>query len=309
MNASAPAKVILLGEHAVVYEQPAIAVPVSSLRAHAAAAAAPAGSGLTVIARDLNQTLPINVDSAVVENALALAARLALRELNLPAPDMTITVTSDIPLASGLGSGAAVSAALMRALAEALGTSLPNERLNELVYEVEKLHHGWPSGIDNTVIVYEQPILYQRNRPIETIRIGAPFHLLIGDTGKGALTRIAVGDVRKLVQQAPNRYQPVIDSIGQLVREARRAIEAGDAQALGPLLIQNHALLQTLTVSSPELDCLVDAALSAGALGAKLSGGGRGGNMIALVTPSTARAVRQALMRAGAARVFETTIA
>lgn len=309
MNASAPAKVILLGEHAVVYGQPAIAAPVSSLRATVTASAAAPGSGLSVVGRDINQTLPVNVAASVVENALALAARLVLDEFHAAPPDLRLTVRSDIPPASGLGSGAAVSAALMRALAEALGRSLPNERLNALVYEVEKVHHGWPSGIDNTVVVYEQAIFYRRDQPIEPIAIGTPLQLLIGDTGQGALTKVAVGDVRALVLQAPEQYQPVVDSIGQLVVEARHAIEAGDLKALGPLLVQNHALLQTLTVSSPKLDCLVDAAMSAGALGAKLSGGGRGGNMIALVTTATSRQVRRALLLAGAARVFETTVA
>ena len=99
-----------------------------------------------------------------------------------------------------------------------------------------------------------------------------------------------------------------LDGPHELRLHARQAIESGTIEALGSLMNQNHALLQQLTVSSPELDNLVDAALSAGASGAKLSGGGRGGNMIALVTPATAASVRDHLLRAGAVRIFETTV-
>lgn len=305
---SAPAKIILFGEHAVVYDQPALAVPVSSLRATASTQPGPAGQGLRILARGLDATLPANVSSDVLDNALTYAASLILNRLHITAPDLTVRIESDIPMASGLGSGAAVSTALIRAVCAAVDAPISNDDLNALVYEVEKLHHGNPSGIDNTVIVYESPVLYKRGAPVQRLSIGRPFMLLIGDTGMGALTRIAVGDVGKLVAADPARYHPVIESIGRIVTQAQAAISAGDIAALGPLMAQNHAALQTLTVSSPELDTLVQAATGAGALGAKLSGGGRGGNMIALVTEATAPAVHQALVDAGAANVFKTVV-
>jgi mevalonate kinase len=245
----------------------------------------------------------------VVDNALTATARLVLKTMNTAPPDITVTVRSVIPMASGLGSGAAVSTALGRALSAAIGQPINNEALNALVYEMEKNHHGTPSGIDNTVIVYEQPVYFVRGKPIRKLTIGKSFTLLIGDTGQGALTRVAVGDVRKLFEAEPAHIQPILDAIEKLVLKARDAIEHGDIDALGPLMMQNHDLLQKLTVSSPELDKLVQAATNAGALGAKLSGGGRGGNMIALVTPQSSETVRQALLEAGAVRVFETTVA
>lgn len=309
LEASAPAKIILFGEHAVVYGQPAIAVPVSSLRATATVTPNnPSGQGLRIAAADLNEILPVAIESEIVDHSLATTARLVLKTLNKTPPDVTITLRSAIPMASGLGSGAAVSTALGRALSDAVQQTIENETLNALVYEMEKTYHGTPSGIDNTVIVYEQPVYFVRGAPIETITIDTPFMLLIGDTGQGALTKIAVGDVRKLFEAEPEHIQPILDSIGALVRQAKIAIENGDINALGPLMLQNHALLQQLTVSSPKLDQLVEAAVSAGATGAKLSGGGRGGNMIALVTPETSETVRQALLNAGAVRVFETTV-
>ncbi len=308
VSASAPAKIILFGEHAVVYGFPAIAVPLPDLRAEATVERGAPGSGLHIVAADLDQTLPVDISSDLVDNALTLTAKLLLRRFALPAPDLTLTLHSQIPMASGLGSGAAVSAALARGLATELGLSLDNAALSELVYEVERVHHGTPSGIDNTVVVYEQPVYFVRGRPVERLGIGEPFEVVIGDTGHGSLTKLAVGAVRELYERQPNTIRPLLEQIGTLVDEARECIESGATAALGPLMTRNHTLLQSLTVSSPELDRLVQAALDAGALGAKLSGGGRGGNMIALVTPETRAAVEDGLRRAGAAHVLSTTI-
>ncbi|MBL8163548.1 MAG: mevalonate kinase [Anaerolineae bacterium] len=308
MEASAPAKVILFGEHAVVYGQPAIAVPVSSLRATATARPGD-HTGLRIVASNLNQTTVIDSLSQSIDDALALTARLLLQRLDAPIPNLEITLRSQIPVASGLGSGAAITTALARALVEALDAKLDTAELNAIVYEVEKLHHGTPSGIDNTVIVYEQPVYFIRGNPIEHIHIAEPFTLLIADTGKPGLTRIAVGDVRTLYESQRERIQPMLDDIGNIVRRARQSIETGSIEQLGPLMSRNHALLQELTVSSPELDVLVQAALKAGAAGAKMSGGGRGGNMIALVSPESAETVSSALRSAGAVRVIETRVA
>lgn len=304
IEASAPAKAILLGEHAVVYGYPAIAVPVSGLRAYAKVQLN--HSGLRIASGDLD--IPVNVDTEDVDHALALTARLVLKALKAAPPQATITIRSDIPIASGLGSGAAVSTALARALCAAVGQTLDDETLNGIIYEVEKIHHGTPSGIDNTVIVYERPVYFQRGQPIEMLTIGQPLTLLIGDTGKSASTKEAVAGVRALYERDSAGIQPVLDEIGNMVQKARIAIERGDLNTVSALMTRNHALLGRLTVSSPELDMLVNAANAAGALGAKLSGGGRGGNMIALVTATTRETVETALRVAGAVRVYTTEV-
>jgi mevalonate kinase len=307
---SAPAKIILFGEHAVVHGQPAIAVPVPSLRAHAGAVPNPESvtPGLRIRAVDLDEVLPVDLESEMVDSALIMTARLVLKSLQAAPPNVTIAVESGIPMASGLGSGAAVSTALARALIGAVGIDVQPERLNQIVYEVEKLYHGTPSGIDNTVVVYEKPVYFVREQPIELLNIAAPLTILIGDTGLSAPTRVAIGDVRRLVEADPDVMLPVLDAVGAISRQARAAIERGDVAALGPLMVDNHRLLQQMTVSSLELDRLVDTAMNAGALGAKLSGGGRGGNMIALVDPARSESVKQALLEAGAVRVFHSTI-
>jgi mevalonate kinase len=306
IETSAPAKIILFGEHAVVYGKPALAVPVSSLRAYATVE--PSEQGFHIASAELDQMIPISINGSTLDNALALTARLVLQKWERSPPNIIIRLHSDIPIASGLGSGAAVSTALARALCAALGLSADETSLNALVYEVEKVYHGTPSGIDNTVIVYERPVYFVREQPIETLTIGQPFRLVIADTGVSASTRVAVAGVRALYNSQQAEVQVILDEIGRLVVQARHAIESGQAEALGALMTQNHALLQQLTVSSPELDHLVSAALSAGALGAKLSGGGRGGNMIALVTPETEAQVTNALKQAGAVRLFATTV-
>lgn len=305
---SAPAKLILFGEHAVVHGQPAIAVPVSSLRATATIHLEKPGTGLHVDALDMNECLPVTLQPAVLENTLTLTARLVLEYLNQPPPNATIRIASTIPMAGGLGSGAAVSACVARAVVTAVKGRIDTAALNEIVYEVEKLHHGTPSGIDNTVVVYEQPVFFQREHPIEILPIKQPFTLVVADTGVSVPTHVPVGDVRCLYEVEPENVQPVFQTIGQIAREARTAIVGEDTAALGPLMTRNHDLLRQLTVSSNQLDHFVDVALNAGALGAKLSGAGRGGNMIALVTPDSIQPVKKALTVAGAKRVFHTIV-
>ncbi len=309
VSTNAPAKIILLGEHAVVYSQPALAIPVSSLRAQVTIIPNdPPESVLKLMAGDLVAHLPLIYKTSEVRHTLLKVIQLVQQHAKLPLPDATLYVESTIPIASGLGSGAAVSTALTRALFASMNFNVSNEAINEIVFEVEKHYHGTPSGIDNTVIVYEQPLFYVRNQPMETITVGETLTFLIADTGVGASTKVAVSAVRDLVTNQPAEYEPIVEQIGSLVKQARQAIEEGDALLLGSLMNKNHTLLQILTVSSPELDQLVQVAQSHGALGAKLSGGGRGGNMIALVTPNTVDEVREALLNAGAKNIYETQL-
>ena len=309
VESSAPGKVILFGEHAVVYGEPAIAVPVSEVEARATVEPAPSNSGLTLIAADLEERFTLA--EAPAGDPLALAARLTLDRLSVPVPDATVVVRSSIPIASGLGSGAAVSTAVVRALAEFMGGALSSAQVSELVFEVEKIHHGTPSGIDNTVIAYEQPVYFVRaeSSSPRLVSVGAPFTLVIADTGLPSPTKRLVSRVRVGWKRDRTRYGTLFEKIGDVAREGYRKIEAGDVEALGPLMDRNHALLVQLGVSSPTLDRLVDAAREAGASGAKLSGAGQGGNMLALVDPGDAEDVTRKLKGAGATHVICTTVA
>jgi mevalonate kinase len=306
IESSAPGKVILFGEHAVVYGKPAIAVPVTEVQVIVTAEPAPLGNGLTLVASDLGES--VSLSTARPDEPLAVAARLTLAHLSLPEPDVTLIISSTIPIASGLGSGAAVSTALIRVLASFLGRRLDPATVSALVFEVEKIHHGDPSGIDNTVVVYEQPIYFAREQPVQRLNVGAPFTLLIGDTGIRSPTKKAVEHVRQGRKRYPARYDALFDQIGDITDEARQAIETGDVDALGSLMDDNHKLLIELGISSPKLSDLVEAARLAGALGAKLSGAGQGGNMIALVDDDLIEEVTEELRETGAVRVICTTI-
>ena len=309
ITASAPGKIILFGEHAVVYGRPAIAVPVNQVAARAIAMANPHQPSGEVLIQAPDIGLESRLSELPGDHSLAIAVTSVLTELEIQRPPaFTLRVTSTIPIAAGLGSGAAVSVAIIRAVSSFLGRPLANEQVSGLAYEVEKHYHGSPSGIDNTVITYNMPVYFVRGHPVETFQVANPFTIVIGDTGIKSPTAIAVGDLRKLWQADPDPYEILFDKTGQIADDARRLIEGGRPDKLGPLMFENQLLLQEMGVSSPELDYLVKVALEAGALGAKLSGGGRGGNMIALVEPEQASSVAKALARGGATRTIITKV-
>lgn len=310
VSASAPGKFILFGEHAVVYGRPAVAAPLASLRATASVGlqTGPLTGSTAIIARNLNKR--ILVGQAPLDEPLAAIVRSTFALYNQPMlGGLSIVLSSSIPVASGLGSSAAVSTAIVRALALWLGKPLTPAVVSALVYETEKLQHGTPSGIDNAVVAYERPVYFIRDQVSEIFDLNRPVRILIGDTGVASETRGAVAGVRERYEAGSQRYARIFDRIGAIASAARLALEAGELHLLGPLMNENHELLQALEVSSPELDRLVEAARAAGATGAKLSGGGLGGNMIAIAPPETEAAIESALADAGARRVVGTTLA
>lgn len=305
-TASAPGKIILFGEHAVVYGRPALAIPVTQVHADVEVLDS-ARAGIWIHAPDVKlhaelNTLPSDHPLASVIHNFLFLFRVT------PFPNLEVNISSTIPVASGLGSGAAVTVALTRALSAHLAHPMPDEEINAFAYEIEKLHHGTPSGIDNTVITYAMPVYFVKGQTIETFKVGTPFTIVIGDTGISAPTKESVGDVRKLWEADKTKWENVFDKVGEITEEARKNIESGKWELLGELMDQNHNLLQEMTVSSPELDRLVSTARSSGALGGKLSGGGRGGNMIALVNGNLAKSVAKSIREAGAKHVIITQV-
>ncbi|MBI5304616.1 MAG: mevalonate kinase [Chloroflexi bacterium] len=304
-KASAPGKIILFGEHAVVYGRPAIAMPVLQVRAEATVTVT-RDDDVTIDAPDIARAFTLR--GAADDDPLAAIIRATCTHLGVASGGFNVQVRSTIPVARGLGSGAAVSVAVARALAVHFRRDVSRDDISTLAYKVEQLHHGTPSGIDNTVIAFEQPVYFVRGQPIESFRVARPFTIIIADTGVPALTKVAVGDVRRAWEQNRVEYETIFDHIGAIARDARAAIEQGNADALGELMNANQALLRAIDVSSPEIETLVDAARRAGARGAKLSGGGRGGNVIALVDGVTQDAVVRALRYAGARDVTVTRV-
>lgn len=314
VNASAVAKLIIAGEHAVVYRRPALAVPIPDITATVHIAQAPHGYGCWLEAPNLQQRGRVGVDDHPI---LALIIDL-LTAWHVPTPDLIITVDSAIPIASGMGSGAAVATAIVRALAQWCHKELDRDTIGAFVYQSEQRLHGTPSGIDNTVIAYDQPISFCRRTPradgtaqpphIEPLHIGAPITLVIADSGERSPTHLAVGGVRQRREQNPAHYDAIFDAIGAVTQVAQYALATGDAPLLGAACRQNHTLLQHIGVSTQTLDQLVAAANHAQAYGAKLSGAGVGGVMFAVCHPNHSEHVGQALLQAGASKIFITQL-
>ena len=288
-------KIILLGEHAVVYGRPAVALPIPLA---VEAAVRKAGDGITVV-------IPRwGLEQRVRANAQGLAGILArlLGELKLDREDMTIEVFPHVPKAMGLGGSSALAVAIARALSAAYDLNLSDAEVNAFAYECEKAAHGTPSGVDNTVSTYGLPLFYQRkidhpqsDRPeFRELKLGQPLELVIGMTGKESLTAHTVAQVRAAWEQNPGRYEAVFDQIAQLTYAGSEALETGKLNELGELMNLCHGYLNALQLSTPELEDLVHIARNSGAVGAKLTGGGGGGSIVALC-PDTQDQVARAL--------------
>ena len=305
----APGKIILFGEHAVVYGQPAIAIPVTKVKATARVypeIERKAGR-IGIQASDIN--LRASLADLPKDHPISTAIKLTLDELKPDhIPALTIQISSTIPISGGMGSSAAVSIAIMRGLSAFLGRPLSDETISDLAYEVEKFHHGTPSGIDNTVIAFQAPIFFQRGRPIALLNISKPTHWVIADTGERTPTHETVADVRAFHEAEPEQTVDIFKKIGITAQKARTILEFGDVDTLGALMNENQHLLEALGVSNQKIDDLIKVALDAGAAGAKLSGGGRGGNIIALAQADNQELIGNALKEAGATRVITTML-
>ncbi|MBI5713724.1 MAG: mevalonate kinase, partial [Chloroflexi bacterium] len=228
ITATASGKIILFGEHAVVYQRPAIAVPVSQVQARVTIKKTK--QPLTIDAQD--QRRKISYTDLRDDDPLKAIIRLTLTSFKVTPPHATLTLHSTIPIASGLGSGAAVSTAIARALAKYFKRDLDSAAISSLVYEVEKIHHGTPSGIDNTVIAYSEPVYFVRGQPIETFNVAQPFRIAIADTGIQSPTKIAVGDVRAAWEADKDRYEKIFDGCGGIAQHARKLIKEGQPDQL-----------------------------------------------------------------------------
>ena len=298
---TAPGKIILFGEHAVVYGKPAIAIPVSGMRASAWSESSE--NGLTINALDLGQKFNLKSEN----NQFSVLAQSILAKNNDNEPNLTINLSSKLPQGSGMGSSAATSTAVCRALSGYLGIDLAENEISELVFDAEKIVHGTPSGIDNTVVAYEMPVYFIKGEKHETFEPGKEFFLVIGDTGIEASTKETVCNVRKSWEKEPGLMNGYFDEIERVTENGKKAIEKGDEKMVGEIMDKNHDLLNSIGVGHDELEKLIDIAKDGGALGAKLTGGGGGGNMVALAEDKKAqKKIHDAITEAGY-RAYQTS--
>jgi mevalonate kinase len=314
-------KTILIGEHAVVYGAPALVLPVTDVRVTATAtplpaapsSAVPSSSGVEHTLESSVHTGPFGLaPEAVLPTTTAVTATLRhLADLGYPHAEDTafhVRVDSEVPTARGMGSSAAVAAAVTAAVADALGVVLDRAIHHELIQACERVAHGRPSGLDARGVVADEPVWFEHD-VVEPVQVTGRFVFVVADTGVPGHTREAVAAVRGRHDRAPAVVDGVVQRIGELARAARGTLVDGDAQALGATMDAAHELLTALDVSSVDLDRLVGAARSADALGAKLTGGGRGGCVLALAADDEhATRIVTALRDAGAAATWTTSI-
>jgi hydroxymethylglutaryl-CoA reductase len=295
------AKIILLGEHSVVYNRHAIAAPIPlSIRAEVK----PRDDGPTelLIPRwgvELTLHEPTHAD-----NSLHKSLELITRRLGVQGRGMLVEVFPHVPRAVGLGASAALAVAVVRGIARAYGLEMHDEEVNDIAYECEKIAHGTPSGIDNTLATYGRPILFckgasPRAPRIREIHAPEPIPVVIGLSGVRTLTAETVGRVRTAWQARPERYEAIFSQIDALALGGADALARGDAVELGELMNINHGLLNALGVSCWEIEELVQIAREHGALGAKLTGGGGGGAMIAVAEKNKTQDIALAMRAAG----------
>ncbi len=202
---------------------------------------------------------------------------------------MRIEVFPDVPRSMGLGGSAAMAVAIVRALDKHFHLGLTDDQVNRLAFESEKVAHGSPSGLDNTLACYGKALVFRAGDPplIEPLNIREPIPAVIGMTGYEGLTAKTVGRVREAWQQDKKLYERIFDQIDALTLRGIQAIQDNDLPTLGQLMNICQGMLNALQVSTPELEKLCDIARENGALGAKLTGGGGGGSIIAICDGDT----------------------
>ena len=257
----AHSKIILIGEHAVVYGYPAISLPLLEVE---------------VTCRVVPATTPWRLFE---EDTLSMAVYASLEYLNIADAYIRCQIDSAIPEKRGMGSSAAISIAAIRAVFDYYQAELPRYVLEILVNRAEMIAHMNPSGLDAKTCLSDQPIRFIKNVGFEELAMDLSAYLVIADTGVYGHTREAI----QVVESKGKEALPFLYALGELTQQAEEAIKARDAVMLGEILTKAHGNLKEIGVSSLEADALVETALQHGALGAKMSGGGLGGCIIALV--------------------------
>ncbi|ETD94560.1 mevalonate kinase [Streptococcus mitis 21/39] len=279
----AHSKIILIGEHAVVYGYPAISLPLLEVE---------------VTCKVVPATSPWRLYE---EDTLSMAVYAALEYLNIKEACIRCEIDSAIPEKRGMGSSAAISIAAIRAVFDYYQAELPHDVLEILVNRAEMIAHMNPSGLDAKTCLSDQPIRFIKNVGFTELEMDLSAYLVIADTGVYGHTREAI----QVVQNKGKDALPFLHALGELTQQAEDAIRRKDAEGLGKILSQAHSHLKEIGVSSPEADHLVETALNHGAMGAKMSGGGLGGCIIALATNlSQAQELAERLEEKGAVQTW-----
>ncbi|RHF40126.1 mevalonate kinase [Streptococcus lutetiensis] len=279
----AHSKIIWMGEHSVVYGYPAIAIPLQ---------------GIEVECRIYPADEKIHFD---YYDTLSTAVYAALEYLNHTDVAVSYDIRSEIPQKRGMGSSAAISIAAIRAVFDYFEQSIDMETLEILVNKAEIIAHSNPSGLDAKTCLSDKAITFIRNIGFSTLDLDLDAYLVIADTGIYGNTREAV----EKVAQAEEANLPHLAALGDLTEMVQKAIQTKTISEIGPLMTKAHSHLQAIGVSIDKADQLVQISLENGALGAKMSGGGLGGCIIALAqTKAQAEKISKALTEGGAVQTW-----
>jgi len=307
VTASAPAKVILFGEHFVVHGEPAIVVAIDR-RAYVKAERRD-DERIYLHSANLNLSGYFGQGSFKVEQGDPREVKIKFEPVFRVVEKvlenygsevgLNIEVNSTVPVAAGLGSSAAVATAVAAAVGALLEINISKEDIFRISFEAEKVVHGTPSGVDPAISTFGGTLLYQMDTGFKPLDAKADIPLIIGDTGVKRFTRTQVAKVQEFKSKYPRIMEPTMRAAREIVLRAIDALKENDLETLGELMNINHALLYGVGVSDESLEWLVNAARKAGALGAKLTGAGGGGCMIALTREERQEQVLEAIQRSG----------
>lgn len=299
----------MVGEHAVVYGEPALAMPLSSRRIYLRVEPLILSPQAQILVNFPALGLDCELGELPANHPISKAVSETLTHLNiLQTPSCKLHYNAQLPIGSGLGSSAAMAVATIRGLSNFLGHPLEAAVVNKIAYESEKLVHGNPSGIDNTVAAYEKPVLFQKGKELRFVKPAAELCFILADSGIQKSTRETVAQLAAFRDADPSFVLPRIAEIGRLSISADGALSTGNLTQLAESINRNQVLLQELDISCPELDQLVSMALNVGASAAKVTGGGRGGHVLALVEKEKAEQVLERMLEAKALNPFITVV-
>jgi mevalonate kinase len=284
--ARAPGKIILAGEQFVVLGAPAISMAIDL---YSTVEVDPVPEDKIAINVDIplrflqssNSASPIS-NSAAILRPLRMAVETTMTYMKSKNRGVNVDIECEIPVAAGLGSSASTNVAIISAVSRSQGVALTKPSIFELAFVPERFLHGRPSGVDQATSIYGGTLQFSRRFGVKPIRVQEPPVLLICDTGIHHKTGTLVGSVVRKSRTQKEKFREYLAKVTEISNGVMNALKKGDSKGLGELMLENHGLLQKVGVSHPKLDQLVDVAMNSGALGAKLTGAGGGGCMIAV---------------------------
>ncbi|MFI5306471.1 MAG: mevalonate kinase [Polyangiales bacterium] len=271
-------KLILLGEHGVVYGRPAIAAALP----RGAEALAKVAEKPRLEVEPWGVAFDADAEQPDPRSEMLRQAFRALLAAYPKPPPLCVHARIALPGSAGLGGSAALSVAIVRAIDEVLGIERGPGEVAEVALAAERVFHGNPSGVDTALASSGGVAVYRKGSPLEPVKLGRKLTLVVGDSGEPGSTAETVASVGRQHARNPQKLEQIFDGMEALVNNGRSALVAGELWRLGQLMVLNQKLLSTLMLSTSRLEEMCEVAENAGALGAKLTGGGGGGCMIAL---------------------------